>query len=107
MTTTTLISCAWCDKPLRVGVGHGICAGCAASLVGEWVLPPQEEGIDARWIDAFICTRLQDVLARRYFDTPFPKLSVEDRAAISQRVEKFIADTERYLAWSGRIQEQG
>ena len=91
MTATAMISCAWCDKPLREGVGHGICTTCAASLVGEWVLPPQEDGIDARWIDAFIATRLQDVLARRYYDTPFPKLSVEDRTAIRSRVEFFLA----------------
>lgn len=104
MTTITMMTCAWCEKPLRAGVGHGICPSCAASLVGEWVLPPQEDGMDARWLDAFICARLQDVLARRYFDLPFPRLSVEDRAAIRTRVEKFIGDTERYLAWSGRIE---
>ena len=104
MTATAMVSCAWCDKPLREGVGHGICTNCAASLVGEWVLPPQEDGIDARWTDAFIATRLQDVLARRYYATPFPRLSVEDRAVIQSAVEKFISDLERRLAWSGRIE---
>lgn len=66
-------------------------AATLAVSLGEWVLPPNEDGIDDRWRDAFICTRLQDVLARRYYDTPFQQLSVEDRTAIRSRVEWFVA----------------
>lgn len=62
-----------------------------AISAGEWPCPEPGDGIDTRWIDAFICTRLQDVLARRYYGTPFPRLSVEDRTVIRGRVEFFIA----------------
>ena len=98
MTATAMVSCAWCDKPLREGVGHGICTTCAASLVGEWVLPPQEDGIDARWVSAFVATRLQDVLARFFLGTAYPRLSVEDRALISVEVERFLEEMRVKLA---------
>ncbi len=62
-----------------------------AISAGEWPCPEAGDGIDTRWIDAFIATRLQDVLARRYYGTPFPRLSVEDRTVIRGRVEFFIA----------------
>lgn len=62
-----------------------------AVSMGEWPLPTVGEGIDSRWQDAFICVRLQDVLARRYYGTSFPLLSKEDRAIIRGRVEFFIA----------------
>lgn len=62
-----------------------------AVSAGEWPVPEAGDGIDGRWLDAFICVRLQDVLARRYFGTPFPKLDVADRTVIRGRVEFFIA----------------
>lgn len=68
-----------------------------AISAGEWPCPEAGDGIDSRWLDAFVCVRLQDVIARRYFGTPFPKLSVEDRTVIRGRVEFFIAQMTRVL----------
>lgn len=62
-----------------------------AVSAGEWPMPEAGDGIDPRWQDAFICVRLQDVIARRYYGMPFPKLSTEDRTVIRSRVEFFIA----------------
>lgn len=58
---------------------------------GEWPCPEPGDGIDLRWVDAFIATRLQDVLARRYFGTPFPRLETKDRVVLRSRVEFFLA----------------
>jgi hypothetical protein len=57
----------------------------------EWELPEEGDGIDCRWLDAFIAVRLQDVIARRFYGMPFPKLSVQDRTVIRGRTEFFIA----------------
>ena len=88
------IVCAWCKSLVSDGVdptSHGICSECANVLVGDtWHVPVIGPGIDSRWLDAYIATQLQDVFARRYFSTPFPKLSTEDRAAIRMRVEGFV-----------------
>ena len=93
-----MIICAWCGKDLREGVGHGVCALCAANVArgddpGEWPLPPKEGDIDSRWLDAFICTRLQNVFARRYYGTLYTRLPVRDRVALRSTVENFIEDT--------------
>lgn len=64
---------------------------------GEWPLPMPGNGICDRWRAAFVAVRLQDVIARLYFDTPYPKLSVEDRLKISQRVDAFMESVDREL----------
>lgn len=62
-----------------------------AISAGEWPCPEAGDGIDSRWLDAFVATRLQDVLARRYFGKPFPQLTVDNRTILRGRVEFFIA----------------
>lgn len=61
-----------------------------------WPLP-HGDGIDGRWIDSYISTRLCDVMARRYYNVPFPRLSVGDRTVIRGRVEFFVQSMTRVL----------
>jgi hypothetical protein len=87
------VQCGWCQTLIADGaepISHGICESCAAAVVGDTWSLPTGEGIDDRWVDAYISTQLQDVLARRYFGTPFPKLTTEDRADLRLRVEGFV-----------------
>lgn len=64
----------------------------AAVSMGEWPLPPEGEGIDDRWLDSFVATRLANVLARRYYGVPFLRLSVEDRSRLKVDVERFVGE---------------
>lgn len=87
------VICGWCQTLITDGadpISHGICESCAAVVVGDTWRLPTGEGIDDRWLDAYIATQLQDVLARRFFNTPFPKLTTPDRAAIRMQVEGFV-----------------
>lgn len=85
--------CGWCKSLIQDGpepTSHGICPECASILVGDTWHLPSGDGVDERWLNAYIATQLQDVLARRFLGTPFPKLSAEDRASMRLRVEGFI-----------------
>ena len=61
------------------------------ALALEWHLPESGPGIDEMWLDAYLATRLCDVLSRRHYGVSFKELSVEDRCLIRGEVETFIA----------------
>lgn len=66
----------------------------------QWALPQGDghEPYNDRWLDAFLCVQLQDVISRRYYGLPFKAISVEDRVHIRAMVEEFIAQVSQELS---------
>ena len=62
-------------------------------MSNQWELPA-ELGINDDWQDAWISTKLADVMARRYFGLSLMSLSVEDRVWILGESEAFVARME-------------
>ena len=62
-------------------------------MSNQWELPA-ELGINDDWQDAWISTKLADVMARRYFGLSLMSLSVEDRVWIRGESEAFVAKME-------------
>ena len=58
----------------------------------EWELPREAGEIDGRWLDAFLSTRLADLIARRHFKLPLLQLRPVDRGAVKVYAEQCISD---------------
>lgn len=57
-----------------------------------WQMPPAEDGIDARWLDAFFASQLANVTALHIYGVPLLKLKASVRADIRSFAESYTED---------------